>query len=87
MHSQSNNRTMGCSFEGCGTHIYVTAVVLLAVIATLANLAVIVVVYRNKNLHRRPALVLLCILSAIHFLSAVVITPIKASIVISHDER
>lgn len=62
-----------------GIHVYTTMLILLAIVSTVENLVVIIIICKNKVL-RTPSLLLLGILAGIDFLTGCVVTPIKASI-------
>ena len=73
-----------CELTGSRIYFYVAILILLAVISTLENLVVIIVICKHKAL-RTPSLLLLGILSTIDFLTGCVVTPIKAIITLEHD--
>lgn len=60
-------------------HIYTTLLILLAIISTIENLVVLVIICKNKVL-RTPSLLLLGVLAGIDFVTGCIVTPIKASL-------
>lgn len=67
------------------TYIYTSLLFVFAIIATMENLLVIIIICKQETLHR-PSVLLLGILATIDLLTGCIITPIKTSITLAHTD-